>query len=979
MAKRILCPKCRNKIQLPEGAPRNAVECPLCKVVLPVISPRRTDTDALVGKDFAHYHILSRIGQGAMAAVYLVKNLHLGRPAALKLLHTTVARATDVAAKRFLREAKSAARVEHPNVLSVYHVGQHEGRYFIEMQYADGGTLADLIEEKGRVDAHTAARLIRDAAAGIGAAHDRGIIHRDVKPGNIMQMKDGLVKVADFGLARLEDGSTELTADGIILGTPLYMSPEQVAGREADKLSDIYSLGVTFFELLTGQPPFDAATPAAVLYMHVYDPLPSIKEIAPETPDGICRIVERMTQKDPNARYASCAEAARDLDDALAGARQLAEAREPQAEAARQADFRMDVVKMFLTMARFAVVASGSVEGARSALLTKAQALGVPDAQAEEIIRQAAGEAGIPLRKAEAQAAPRATQVEVERADERRRERLSQFYSLLMRLAVLLTVMLVVGGVSALVYGLWHKTRKEEKVQKAEQAAVQTKGEKTFLIQSARQREADLDWQGAAERYRQALDVSNDEDVRGALAAVQSVLQAQDLEKEQKWDEAAAAYKAALGRTQNKPFVESRLDFITQRKAYESALADAEAARKEGRWDDALAAFTRAAGVADRVPSLPRLDQEIKEAKAQKAGEKAARERMMWLLDTCAQRKDPYALLAAVEAYLESSLPVHRAARDILEERKKQALSEIASSPKPLRVDDKAPCRRLKLKSGQAASGIFVGETATELTCRVVQPDKIEERIFDKTAIESVAEAAAETINKEQAAAILAQALQGTKTDGAYRALCLMGHLRAEFDKEIIPASADDRKQAASAFSEALHKAVAFCEEMCPACVGTGKTPCPKCKGEGHTQTPCERCRILTRLPLCDTCRGGGVRMTGVCKECRGRGKKICPQCKGKRCPHCDHQGRWECKQCRGTGKTETKLKCWECQGSGKVNDKPCPACFGRGKPRCTDCNGTGRKECPDCNGKKVVLRPCEHGEEGFTIRCAACRGAGKR
>ena len=249
MAQRFKCGKCNQLIIADEKCLGKTVICPTCKTHLKIPDPRTSQpaaappADPLINKKVAHYHIEALLGEGGMGKVYRAKNLRLNKTCALKVLPEEFARQDASRLDRFLREAQSAAKVEHPNVLPVHFVGQEKNVYFIEMQYVDGGSLEDILEQKGKLPPAEATRLVRDVAVGLGAAHANGIVHRDIKPSNVMMMKTGQVKVADFGLAQMGEMTSRLTLSGMIMGTPLYMSPEQGAGKSADLRSDIYSLG----------------------------------------------------------------------------------------------------------------------------------------------------------------------------------------------------------------------------------------------------------------------------------------------------------------------------------------------------------------------------------------------------------------------------------------------------------------------------------------------------------------------------------------------------------------------------------------------------------------------------------------------------------------------------------------------------------------------------------------------------------------
>ncbi|HZC29393.1 MAG TPA: serine/threonine-protein kinase, partial [Gaiellaceae bacterium] len=205
----------------------------------------------LVGR----YRIVRRLGAGGMAVVELAHDLQLDRPVAIKLLGENLLGDADVR-RRFVREARSAARLAHPNVVRVFDTGEAAGRPFIVMEYVAGASLAAVLHERGKLPPDEVVRLGMQASAGLGHAHGHDLVHRDVKPQNLILRDDGTLKIADFGLVR-GDETTHVTRDGTLLGTAAYIAPEQAAGAEVTAAADIYSLGAVFYELLTGRPPYE--------------------------------------------------------------------------------------------------------------------------------------------------------------------------------------------------------------------------------------------------------------------------------------------------------------------------------------------------------------------------------------------------------------------------------------------------------------------------------------------------------------------------------------------------------------------------------------------------------------------------------------------------------------------------------------------------------------------------------------------------
>ena len=264
--------------------------------------------------EFGDYVLLEEIGRGGMGIVYRARQKSLNREVALKmLLRGTLASAADV--NRFRAEAEAAARLDHPHIVPVYEVGEHEGHLFFSMKYVHGQTLGQ-IAANGPIDPRQATTYVAQAARAIAAAHEQGILHRDVKPSNILVDDDGVLHVTDFGLAKRLTDSVSLTRTGAVLGTPAYMAPEQAAGNRGivGPASDVYSLGTVLYQLLTGRPPFQAASPVdLVLLVLEQDPLPP-RMINPTVDRDLEMITLRCLQKPPDLRYATAADLATDLE-----------------------------------------------------------------------------------------------------------------------------------------------------------------------------------------------------------------------------------------------------------------------------------------------------------------------------------------------------------------------------------------------------------------------------------------------------------------------------------------------------------------------------------------------------------------------------------------------------------------------------------------------------------------------------------------
>jgi eukaryotic-like serine/threonine-protein kinase len=260
----------------------------------------------LSGRQLGDYRLLRRLGRGAMADVYLAEQGSLRRQVAFKVLKRDLA-ADQTYVRRFHGEAQAAAALVHANIVQIYEVGNVEGIHYIAQEYVEGQNLAQFITRSGSPDVKLALAVMRQVTAALCKSAERGIVHRDIKPENIMLARSGEVKVADFGLARLTavDDTVKLTQVGITMGTPLYMSPEQVENRPLDSRSDLYSLGVTCYHMLAGQPPFRGENALSVALQHVRTQPQRLENLRPDLPPAVCRIIHKMLAKDPAERFAS--------------------------------------------------------------------------------------------------------------------------------------------------------------------------------------------------------------------------------------------------------------------------------------------------------------------------------------------------------------------------------------------------------------------------------------------------------------------------------------------------------------------------------------------------------------------------------------------------------------------------------------------------------------------------------------------------
>jgi serine/threonine-protein kinase len=259
------------------------------------------------------YKILGTLGKGGMGVVYKAQDTVLDRLVAFKVLPDSL-QENPLALKNFLREAKSAAALNHPNIVTIYDAGEQDGVYFIAMEYVDGNTLKQIVKHRGRISAGGIVHVLAQMSEGLAYAHDHKIVHRDIKTANTMWARDRKAKIMDFGLAKVIEEVRNHTT--VVSGTPYYMSPEQTLGKNVDHRTDIYSLGVSIFELATGRLPF---TEGNLPYHHVHTQPPDPREFEPSVPDLIAEIILRCMEKDPSKRFQSAREIIGRLKKSLAG------------------------------------------------------------------------------------------------------------------------------------------------------------------------------------------------------------------------------------------------------------------------------------------------------------------------------------------------------------------------------------------------------------------------------------------------------------------------------------------------------------------------------------------------------------------------------------------------------------------------------------------------------------------------------------
>jgi serine/threonine-protein kinase len=322
-----------------------------------VAAPHRLAPDLRVGTEFAGYEIEDVVGRGGMGIVYRARHKHLERTVALKLLLGHLLEGGAEVRKRFVRESRIAASLHHPNIVTVYDAGEADGHLYLAMQYVDGTDLADLIEREGALEPVRALGILGQVADALDVAHGRGLVHRDVKPANVL-IDSSRAYLTDFGLTRTLSSKSALTRHGQFVGTIDYMAPEQIAGDEVDARADVYALGCMLFHALTGTLPYEQHSQVALMYAHLQDPPPSLAARTPHLPHALDAVLAKAMAKRRDDRFESCTALVEAARLAIGGERAGTEAAPPlgtvlivTAEPAVRATASVGLASRFRTLA----------------------------------------------------------------------------------------------------------------------------------------------------------------------------------------------------------------------------------------------------------------------------------------------------------------------------------------------------------------------------------------------------------------------------------------------------------------------------------------------------------------------------------------------------------------------------------------------------------------------------------------------------
>ena len=316
------CKSCQHEFRAPAKLVGKDVPCPYCRKVMVIVGPAQaTNEDKLVGREIGGCRLMKRLGAGAMGVVYAAEQTSMGRQVAIKMLSSKASADPEVV-QRFQREAKLCASIRHPNVVAVYDCGQEKGVHFLTMEWVDGCSFAGLIEEHFHLTWRDGAAYVLQIARALEHAHGQGIIHRDIKPANVLIDGAGQAKLADLGLAKQIDAEGDangLTMQGVAMGSPAYMPPEQIrSARDATPVSDLYALGATFYQAVTGKLPFDGRSATEVMTKVLRETAPPVESLVADIPPGISWFIARTLSKDPKDRPQSATIFIAELESILA-------------------------------------------------------------------------------------------------------------------------------------------------------------------------------------------------------------------------------------------------------------------------------------------------------------------------------------------------------------------------------------------------------------------------------------------------------------------------------------------------------------------------------------------------------------------------------------------------------------------------------------------------------------------------------------
>ncbi|MBI2931894.1 MAG: serine/threonine protein kinase [Planctomycetes bacterium] len=323
------CAQCKQVLAIEHFDPQAEYTCPTCGMALRRVDGLDAQSNYRIEEIFdemeqesgtvrlTRYKVIRRLGRGGMSKVYLAKHRKLQKLVAIKVLPPDLAR-DPTFVRRFAREGRTLAQLKHPNIVEVYDTDEERGVHFLVMEFVDGMSLRDLLDQSGLVSPSVAMRIMMDVCRALAHAHEHGFVHRDIKPGNILLGRTSEVKLTDFGLVREVSAESSIWTDAV-LGTPYYMSPEQACGKSADTRSDVYSVGATLYAMLAGSPPLDGDDTMSILLKVAHDDPRPLQQVNTSVPRSLANLIERMMAKSPSDRPQTATEVLSELERCLSG------------------------------------------------------------------------------------------------------------------------------------------------------------------------------------------------------------------------------------------------------------------------------------------------------------------------------------------------------------------------------------------------------------------------------------------------------------------------------------------------------------------------------------------------------------------------------------------------------------------------------------------------------------------------------------
>jgi len=848
-----------------------------------VIASSKTATK--VPRELGSFELLEKIGQGGMGSVFKARQRELDRVVALKILSPRLARNKEFV-ERFMREARSAGRLSHANIVGAIDVGESEGFFYFAMEYVDGQTLGQRLAREGRLPEAQALAITVEVARALDHAQSKGLIHRDIKPDNIMLTKDGRVRVTDFGLAKALGGDDPAASDAErFLGTPAYVAPEQIRSEPSiDCRADIFSLGVTLFQMLAGELPFKGAHPMAVAASVMADPLPPLRKLAPELSPVAVRIVERMTAKRREDRYATPAELIAALESAVAtphaAPRLPARPGQPRRAPARP---RRSPTAAYVAAAVALVALLGIL--AAVIILSQPKPGGESAIQPPKIIEQP---------PVVVQPKPNTA---TEAADKALVDKLSK------------------GVADILDFSRQNPAAFGQRVARCRDLLASYPSTVRMNLPAA-----GLDLLGKVEAELKRTETERQETASTELKKRNEL--ADSLFKTHKISEGLRlfdTFPVDLRTDETSAKLELVRDRYRQVALREYQAVDEKGKRliQQSRLEDAKALYLDA-----KAWNIP-------EVAEQTAEPLAAIERALAKLATV----DPQAAMAAYRQLLQGVLD-RLDAREYAEPRK--LVDAAVVDPKLAPVRDKLRGLQTLVR---AASEVWTRVAIGAKNLKPGDPIRVgglagefvrfeNEKIHWKTGDVAAARPLAELKSGEA----LALALEGSAAPGAQFEPKIALFLLADRDYE----AGRKRLEAAKAKGTDVSEEAALFDRLaprtCPACQGAKTVNCAACGGKGYTAAEQVRC---------DACRGQGKLR---CAQCNGRGRLRCGNCVngrtvlGMACQECGGRGIVPCSHCRGG-----LVTCKKCGGEGTVTEKTiCEACKGKKALPCTACGAKG-------------------------------------